>query len=138
MKQPQHNGHAAHPKAGSHSNQRQGHTCAVCKRPGAKWLLWTEGVSQPQMVHKPCGRAAQEAAPRNTAVRVVPSRALREEWAQQKHVASFWEAKLGEAKVSAAAKAVKRPTPVKSAPAQAASEDGTTSAKEVPIVATVT
>lgn len=99
-------GHAARPRVGSNGNQ-QGHTCAVCNRGGAKWLLWTEGSNQPQMVHRPCGKAAQAAAPANTAVRVAPSRALREEWARDKQVASFWGAKLGEAKNLAAAKAEK-------------------------------
>jgi hypothetical protein len=73
--------------------EKTGPECAVCQRNGAMWLLIV-GDKTPVRVHRPCGLNAQKTAPEGLNVKVVPSRALRDEWNRKKQVNDFWSNQL--------------------------------------------
>lgn len=73
--------------------------CAVCKKPGARWLMRVDG-GQAMPVHKPCGKRVQAVAPQGQACKVFPSKELRQEW----DVQAFWTGKFKEAQAQADAK----------------------------------
>lgn len=90
-------GQAVHPR--KEDGKPQGPKC-ICGKTGAMWLLIVEG-EVPKRVHRPCGLAIADSAPKDTLVKVVPSRDLRNKWNQAKLVKDFWSAKLDEASAKA-------------------------------------
>lgn len=80
--------------------------CDVCKQTGkrgAQWLVYVDGNPAPLQVHKPCGELFTEQAPETerSKIRIVASRALRDEWARertQKAAKSLWEERFAQAR----------------------------------------
>lgn len=82
--------------------------CGVCRKAGAKWLVKSGDREMP--VHKPCGKRLAEQAPKGAVVKIVPSEALREEWACRDAEAAaqdFWKDKFQKAAQVRDAKAAK-------------------------------
>ncbi len=77
--------------------------CELCGRVGnngAQWLVTTNN-SQPVRVHKPCGEQLVALAPAAVDARLVPSRALRDQWVTQKtqrQARDFWSEKFDNAR----------------------------------------
>lgn len=59
--------------------------CAVCHRPGCRWLVRVNGEKLP--VHRGCGQTLVRMAPEGQSVKVIPSEELRREWQAQ----AFWK-----------------------------------------------
>ena len=96
------------PAAGSQPSNNGGR-CSLCRRPGARWvarLHYGDGRKETVAVHRPCGKALAEMAPKEVRVDIIPSDELRQEW-RERQARAFWSQKLQEAQSRAAAKAGK-------------------------------
>lgn len=98
----------ARPAGTQPSQEGNGARCAVCHRPGARWiarLYYGDGQAPERVpVHRPCGRVLTGMAPKGATVKVIPSEELRREWQAR----AFWSQKLQEARARAEAKAAKK------------------------------
>ncbi len=100
------------------NGNRNLNVCDVCKQTGkrgAQWLVYVDGNPAPAHVHRPCGNLFIEQSPKEERgkIRLVPSRALRDEWARDRTASaarSLWEERFAKAKPLRKPGAVAAPT----------------------------